>query len=369
MRMKAVVAKIALCVVACLALACALPACARQGAGVAGSAATPSPTPTPDSSASATPTPLADLKTAAEIKKLSEELASLQIANRWMTALITAVGGVVLTALALFVGYTLNRTQKRKLVQDKRLGREEHLLKVFRDLGDERPRVRVGAVAVLVQRLTDLTKKRRAAACRPPLRWWRTVRLDAEEQKEAPTIVSVLISVSKHERNVDIQKYLADGIAKGLFAILDPKQSEKKKATPPVPPSGKESPLRAYDFQRAQFQNAWWYSIDARGVDFYKANLRRAGLRRALLSNAILKNADLSEAVLVGADLSGADLSGADLTGAKLDGANVYKTKFAKANVEGVDFGGVLNLHEADLSGAVGYLPPVESPPDVTSPP
>ena len=283
-------------------------------------------------------------KRAYELYKLEQEVESLRVSNealsrtdKWLTAWLTAIGGSVIALLIPAVGYFLNRTQNQKLEQDKKLGREEQLLKVFNDLGDDKPTIRIGAIAILVQRIRPLADLGEDAS--------------DEEKEELRTIVSVLISASKHEREESIQKYIADGLADGLNALLD------KGQTGTLRPLGRESAFKEYDFQGAQLQNAWWYSIDARGVDLYKANLQRAGLRKAVLRGAVLKHSDLSEATLSEANLSNltpdkpTDLQRAKLVKAKLIQTDLSGAKLQEANLERANLEGA-NLTEADLQRA-----------------
>lgn len=359
------------------------------GFSVSGQRQHPNVTPTPTPQGVSSPTP--DPKLQYEIDKLKEETKGLKISNdalgirdKWLTAWLTALGGIVVTLLAAIVGYLLNRTQRAKLDQDvefaaqthaletqkmaqdlqlsklttelenlklrqdKRLAREKQLLEVFHDLGGDKPTIRIGAVATLVQRLTTLRAKiERSEAHRQSAD---AVRgnidgdgiIEWEERVELPMIVSVLISATKHEPNIDIQKYIADGVAKGLGAI---------KADGEALPD--ESPLRKYDFQGAQLQNAWWKQIDARGVDFYKANLSRAGMRGAFLSGAILKNTDLTSATLSGADLTKADLQGADLRGTKLKGTIFRETKIGKARIKRSEFDQAVKDETTDVKDVI----------------
>jgi uncharacterized protein YjbI with pentapeptide repeats len=275
-----------------------------------------------------------------ETSKLREETTSLRITNesisaatKWWTTWLTAMGGIIIALLVPIVAAWLNRTQKTKLLQDKEHARESHNLELFRDLGNDEPRIRIGAVAVLVQKLDKMIEDEKNG--------------DYEDGdiRDLPMIVSVLISATKHEDKEEIQKYIADGLATALGAIVE---AGKK-------PEG-ESPLKPYDFQGARLQNAWWKRIDARGVDFYKANLSRAGLREAFLSKAVLKHSTLTEAVLIKAHLDEASLQRAQLQKAKfndaiLNGADLSEADLREANLDGADLSGA-NLEEADLRGA-----------------
>ncbi|HET6893184.1 MAG TPA: pentapeptide repeat-containing protein [Pyrinomonadaceae bacterium] len=272
-----------------------------------------------------------------EIDKLKEEAAGLRTTNEtlgWWTKILTAwlaaVGSIIAAGIIAYVGRSLNRTQRGKLEQDKALEKEKHILEVFQNLGDEKDRVRIGAVAILVQRLLKIQEAENAST---------------EDKHELPTIVSVLISASKHEEKVEIQKYIADGLAKSLGAFVPDGQST---------PQNGESPLKQYDFQGAKLENAWWRRIDAREVDFYGAHLARAGLREAFLSGTILKNANLSSTTLIQADLTNANLQGADLTGARLNKAKLKGADLRKANLQHADLSDT-NLAEAKLDGAKLY--------------
>ena len=289
-----------------------------------------------------------------ENRKLQLEADALQTSNealgkktKLLTTWLTAAGGTVVTLLLAVAGLFLNRTQRRKLRQDLSLGqqkhdlesrkmqqekefaRENHLLELFRDLGADKPEIRVGAVAVLVQRLKKLHL---------------STSIDHDDEKqEFSTIVSVLISVTKHENEHEIQKYIADGLANSLRAFV-PKDA--------TPKEGTWSPLKAYDFQGARFYSAWWKRIDARGVDFYGAHLIRAGLREAFLSGSVLKRADLSEATLEKAQLTNANLQGTILRKAKLAGADLTDADLTGADLTGADLRNVI-MTKAKIQGAI----------------
>lgn len=325
-----------------------------------------------------------------EIRKLRSEAQGLEDANealgrrtRFFTAWLAAAGGATVTLLLALVGFLVNSTQNRlgkerhalesrKIEQERLLGREKHILEVFQALGSEEARIRIGAVAVLVQRLRRIRELPSSGSGSDP------AEESAQEQLgELPTIVSVLISVTKHEQKEEIQKYIADGLASALGAVVPEGES----------PRTDESPLARYDFQGAKLQNAWWRRVDARGVDFYGASLVRAGLRDSFLQGAILKGADLTGAtlsgarldgaqlqntklqqaklvgsVLVGAKLTGADLRGADLRGADLRGADLTRVRVGGARLDGAVLRGAqpdpATLPDIDLTGAVLDGPP-----------
>jgi Pentapeptide repeats (8 copies) len=291
-------------------------------------------------------------KLRAETEKLEEEIRALHETNaapdsraKWLTAWFAAVGSAAVTILAGIVGFFIKRHQDRSLVQekelknqqsilearklsqDKELAREKHLLEVFTCLGDPDANIRVGAVAVLVQRVLKVGLLPKDDP-----------QYD-EDRREVPTIVSILIAATKHEPQVENQKYIADGLAACLRARV---------AADPAP--GSESPLLPYDFQGAKLENAWWQRIDARKVDFYGARLVRAGLRNAFLSGAILKGADLSNATLEDARLEDANLQRAILVRARLARARLVHADLRGANLTGADLRGA-DLTDADLRG------------------
>ncbi|HSF43846.1 MAG TPA: pentapeptide repeat-containing protein [Thermoanaerobaculia bacterium] len=264
-------------------------------------------------------------KLQAEKAKLAEETRELQETNaaigRWTRGVTTwagAVGslfGAFLAILAFVVSRSLNSTQQQKLVQDKAIERQKHLLEIFKSLGEENaPRVRIGAVAILVQRIRTLRRTNPQA--------------DPDNADEVPTIVSVLIAASKHELKPEIQKQIADGLAQSLGAIVPDGK---------LPDPSTQSPLKPYDFQGAKLENAWWRRVDARDADFYGAHLARAGLREAFLSGTALKKATLNESTLEDAQLDGANLQGAKLVNTKMARANLRNAQLARADFSGAD--------------------------------
>jgi hypothetical protein len=282
-----------------------------------------------------------------EVQKLQEEVQSLKNANDglgrflpWFQALgLGALVGAILTV----AGANLSRLQNRKLKQDEKfatddhyletqklkqemdIGRGQHNLKLFEALGSPEPRIRLGAVSALSQRAR-------------------------EAPEDLQTILRVLIGVTKHEDNRDLQKHIADAIVDVLGAC---------KPDLPV------SPLKQFNFQGARLTNAWWKEVDARGADFYRAQLPRAGLANGRLDDAVFKNADLTGATLrdaqarrasfEGANMTrvkaeGIDLEGADLRNAIVTGADFSRAKFRGAKLRGVDLNSAIT-DGADRTG------------------
>jgi len=263
----------------------------------------------------------------AEIEKLEAEIDGLRLQNqalgvqtrRW-SAWLGAIGGVtgaLLTFVLGFLGWRLNTLQQsrarqdeklslRKLEQDRFLEREKQNLGLYKGLGDENPRVQLAATSVLLERLSTFRERRS-----------RGEEVSELETIERPTIILVLIAVIKESgEETTTHRALRKHIADHLVKVLD--------AAVPAggrPPEGSESPLKAYDWQYANLAEVWWEGVDARGVDFFRANFRNAGLARSSLQRAVFYEADLTDAVLKGAHLEGTSFYGAHLDGARLNGA------------------------------------------------
>ncbi len=226
--------------------------------------------------------------------------------------------------------------QSRKLTEEIRISRSEHDFKLFEALGSHEPRIRLGAASELGQRVHELNERSSSSSISEQER--------NSCERERMTIVSVLIAVTKHENNEELQKHIADLIVEVL------KAHTKTSAKEP------NSPLAKFDFQAARLTNAWWKGVDARGSDFYKACLVRAGLANSQLSKAIFKNADLREATLREADAEEVNFEGADMSDIKaqranlkhavLKNANLKNANLSHANLEGAD------LREATVAGA-----------------
>jgi hypothetical protein len=293
-------------------------------------------------------------KTGLEIAKLTEEVRELQATSmaigrstKLWTAWLAAGGSAATTMLVAIVGLLVNRTQSRRVQQEEEFARERHFLEVFKSVGDKSERIRLGGVGILIERIGRLhreqkhmnedERQRRKAS-------------DSMGAQHLPTLVSVLVNLTKSEKSETLQKYVADGLAKALEAT---KAAEAKKDKN-WRPTGR-SPLADYDFQGARLTNAWWAYVDARNIDLYRATLVRAGMRGAFLNGAVLKFADLTKAVLVGADLRGADLSGATLIDADLRDANLTNARLDGARLDGA------RLDGAKLDGATLASPPTGS--------
>jgi len=251
-----------------------------------------------------------------ENKKLQIEVRNLSAATPDEHLAITAAGaigtviGTMVTLLVAFVGWlinrTYNRTQHKKIEQERQLSREKHNLELFQGLGSDNARVRIASASVLLQRLRSEFASLTAGGNRS----------DTTGQEEVRTLVQVLLSVIKDRQDRDdegdiaLRKHIADNLVKALNLVRD-----EGHPSPDVNPST----LRSFDLQGALLRDVYWRGVNLRHVDLFGADLQKASLRNADLRNAVLMEANLSGAVLAGAMLEGANLQSADLTGAKYD--------------------------------------------------
>lgn len=271
----------------------------------------------------------------AEVLKLNGETKKLKSSEQNIKQWLTAGGGGIIASIILVLGGYFHKrlrqkTQKAqmeqdkilardehklaqsKMKQDKELAREQHLLAVFKELGSGDSQIRIGAAAILIQRLTKIKKENES---------------DEERIYDLPMFASALLAQTKQEKEEKIQKYIADGMVKALGAIV-PDEEE-------APDPEKKSPLKIYnlDFQNAKLYDAWWRRVDAREVDFFGASIVKASLREAFLQKAVFQSANLSNAILCGAKLEGTNFANANLR--KADLRNV---DFSDSTVDGADF-------------------------------
>jgi hypothetical protein len=264
-----------------------------------------------------------------EVKKLTAEINSMNAVGpqaRLFSTIAGAIGGIigaVLTFVLGAIGWRFNRGQWEKLKQEEILTREKHNLELFQNLGHEYLRVQIAAATVLIQRLNTLRQKEQE-----------NIRVSLAERQERPTIIRVLIAVTKEKaRDADgegqraLVKHIADNLILAIGAVVP----EIREGEPPV--IKPRSPLADFDWQGARLTKAWWRRVDACSIDFFEADFSDAGLAEAFLEKAVFYNAKLCNAVLRDADLSGANMCGADLRGTNLFGANLEGT-----NLEGATY-------------------------------
>jgi len=290
-------------------------------------------------------------KLTAEVSKLREETDIIKNSNnapdksfRWLSVWLTALGGILLGMIGFLLNSTLNRTQKRKIKHQKKLNDEKHLLKVFRELSSDKFQIRIGAVAILIQRLNKIKNGKPKKGLKKINKNDKSK--DEERKYDLPMIASVLLSVTKREDDIIIQKYIADGLVKALGAIVEVKRTDGKKNKIP---SEKESILKMYglDFQKTKLYDVLWKRIDARGVDFFGAYLAKASLRESFLQEAIFYEADLTDAILIEANLESANLEKAILKNANFTRAKLINANLTEANLVGA------NLSDVDLSTSI----------------
>jgi hypothetical protein len=298
---------------------------------------------------------LTDLEVAkltAEVDKLRAEVASLQALDpfsRVATAWLAAGGTLVAGAVGALITWAVRRTGEQKLQQERELGREQHNLRLFQDLGNGSR----AAASVLLDRLKRLHQRKR---------------LDDVEAAEPSLIKNVLIAALKAEQpRPTIQQPIGIAISDG--SVSPPSLNS--------PPSGVDPALCKYiadelvntlsarflrgrrpedidghsplgqEFQKCILREVFWADVDARGVDFYASDLSEASLR-----GAALQRAKFYEATMVKAVLEEADLTLANLGGARLGSANLKKANLSRANLQGADLTGA-DLDGADMSEAV----------------
>jgi hypothetical protein len=227
---------------------------------------------------------------------------------RGVSPLFQAIGAVGAIASILLYWY-----RKNAMVQSELFQSENHILKLCRALTADNQRLQLAAAALLVERLGRPNKGRHLA-----------YEHDAIIQSLISATIDNPTNGSGGAASLELSKFVGDSVAEALQAIV-----------PAGARPGPRSPLADYYWQRARLSGSWWKRIDARGVDFFHANLDDAGLAEAHLQSAILKHASLQRAVLRGARLEGADLREAKLMGADLSGTDLAGAKLGGALYDG----------------------------------
>ena len=213
--------------------------------------------------------------------------------------LIGAIGALI-TGVVTYFG-------RRKIQQDEDFHRETHSLNLFRALADENPRLQLAAASVLIERLRRLSAKRRK---------------NEVDISERTAIAHALTSVLKNRPDNPISRRRPDGYrVSAELAKYVAEQVPKIIGALPAKSGARSSPMLEFDWQEAKLAGAYWKSIDARKVDFFKADLTSCGMREARLQGAIFMSAKLCDSVMRDADLTGAILADADVQNANLEGA------------------------------------------------
>jgi Pentapeptide repeats (8 copies) len=232
--------------------------------------------------------------------------------NMWtavenISPLFQAIASIGAIATALLYWY---KTQA--MVQSELFQSEDHILKLCRALTDNNQRLQLAAAALLVERLDRRGKGKH---------------LDYERHAIVQALISATIddptNGSEGSASLELSKFVGDAVVHSL-----------KASTPSGRTLPAQSPLKGFYWQRCRLSGSWWKSVDARGVDFFCANLDDVGMAEAHLQSTILKNASLERATLRGAKLDKADLRDAKLMGADLSDTDLSTTKLLGAKYD-----------------------------------
>jgi pentapeptide repeat protein len=273
-----------------------------------------------------------------ELKQLRSELNQLKSQPPSNVVNVSGIG--ILAALVGFVASWLSMRGSRKsnreqLEQQLFLAREEAMMKLVGQLGDEKLSVRLASATLLLDQIRQAVGTGHHKKGSYPAR------------EQAPMLLQVLVSATK-EGNPDpnLGKVIGDALVSLVGARIEEGERPSARSASPLLAFGGEK----LDLQNVKFPEVYWRGVDARGVDFYRADFTRAGLRETFLQGAIfysaclkacvLRDADLSEANLQEANLECADLRGANLRGAVLDGANLKGAKVDEKTIwpDGFDY-------------------------------
>lgn len=278
------------------------------------------------------------------------------------------------------VAYVLATQNRKRIKQEDDKHREEHTLELFRALSTPNPHFQQAAASVLVERLKrlkeDIEKRKpteidlsEQASIQYALHSVLKHDLDSEDQDSAP--------VARDSSSRLLTKYIGEQLirlnqgqpldAQGRPFDVNSEEGQKIYRARLKSPMHKESPLKRFDWQEVKIVQVWWPGVDARGVDFFRSDLRDCGMRFANLQDAVfyearlcgttLRAANLARANFQGSDLSSVDLRDADLTGAilsgvkscagvRLSGAVLRSAKLVGTDLLDADIGA------ADLTGA-----------------
>lgn len=265
--------------------------------------------------------------------------------------------GVGIFASTIAGAITIFSHQRVKHEEDKH--RETHTLELFKALSTNNPQLQLAAASVLVERLKRLMEKRNKT------------RIDRSEEDSIEYALHSLLKSEASEptdrgaasshRGVSPQlaKYIGEQLVRlNLAQPLvggRPPDVEREEATylkwldrKDLP---SEPPLKRFDWQKVKIVEAWWPGLDARGVDFFKAELMNCGMRYA----------NLKDAVFYEANLSGTKLNCANLSGANFYDANIERVDFRGARLSRADFSHAKNIDKARWQNAT-YCPETKFP-------
>ncbi|MFN8497619.1 MAG: pentapeptide repeat-containing protein [Anaerolineae bacterium] len=242
--------------------------------------------------------------------------------NALLTALIQAIGGLVLISGLFFTWQQLGNTQEQlRLTQESQI--TDRYTKAVEQLGSDKLEVRLGAIYALE-------------------------RIGRDSKRDLGPILDILTAYVREKTPCE------KGQTKPTFtATKIPAFPTPLDASPANSPSATSIPYLCTDIQAVLTvvgRTPRW-AENRIVLDLHGARLPGAYLAAADLSGADLSGADLSGADLSGADLSGADLQKAESNGAVLTDAILRRTNLVGASLRGADFRGAI-LTEADLAAA-----------------
>lgn len=275
--------------------------------------------------------------------KLIQTLLERQQAQTQFAVISASVVAVLAAVIGFFASWLTSSTSRKmakdELAQALLLARESGTMKLVEQLGGQSLPIRIAAATLLFAQVKQ-AKKRATGS------WLRSREID----QEPVSVLKVLVSATKEDQpNPKLAKLIGDELVKVAGAILPPGTTPKARSASPLCSFGGE-PL---DLQNVKFFDVYWRRVDARGVDFYRADFAKAGLRDSFLQKAVFFEAQMAGCVLCNANLFEANFEGADLTNADLSGANLCGAKLNRAVLTGAKLKGAKT--DKDTVWPVGF--------------
>jgi uncharacterized protein YjbI with pentapeptide repeats len=262
------------------------------------------------------------------------------------TAFLTMVGGLIAVAGAVYTAKTYRLSRQGQIT--------DRLTRAIDQLGNEHVDIRLGSIYAL-ERLARESPADQSQIIeiltgyvRQHAPWVPAANVEVESETTPAAIRSpadihaALRAIGRRNRKNDHETTVIDLASTDLRGV----------------------PFDRGDFIGASFIKAHLDCADLSNAklansDFSYARLDHADLTSARLDGANFANARLKHAALRFAHLSGVklrdtDLSGANLFGATLDQADLWKAKFVGASLWNARLAGVIDLTDADFSGALG---------------
>ena len=271
--------------------------------------------------------------------------------------LIAAIGGPI-------VAWVLTGQNRKRIKQEDDKHREEHTLELFRALSSQIPHLQLAAASVLIERLKRLNQE---------IKNRKPTEIDYSERASIQYALHLVLkgdfsgsgSLGTSAAGDGFSHLLAKYIGEQLVRLNDAQPLDKegqpfelKRDTEVrylerlAKPKYKESPLKGFDWQEIKIMQAWWPGIDAREIDFFRAELRECGMRFANLDGAKLYEASLCRTILRGARLVGTDIRNADLSEADLRDSDLTNANFSGTNLSGCTLSSARNWDKAIWRGA-----------------